>query len=237
MLALQPQFKRKDIRSYVIRSGRITEAQKTALADQWPFYGLDLYAGHAALTGAFIHSQAELVLEIGFGMGDSLLYMAEHFPEKNFVGIEVHPPGVGRLVNEASKRELNNLRVFCADAVDVLTDCISDGSLSRVQLYFPDPWHKTRHRKRRIVQPPFVDIIVQKLRIGGVFHLATDWQAYAEHMQSCVSLHAQLRNCAGVGGYSDRPDYRPQTKFEARGQRLGHGVWDLLFEKKATHLA
>ncbi len=231
MLPLQPQFKKKDIRSYVIRSGRITPAQEKALAEQWPVYGLDLHKGAQALEGAFANHAADLVLEIGFGMGDSLLEMAERFPEQNFIGIEVHPPGVGRIVSEAAKRGLPNLRIFCADALDVLNDCIADSSLTRLQLYFPDPWHKSRHHKRRIVQMPFVELVLRKLKTGGVLHMATDWQPYAEVMLETVSACPGFHNCAGNGQYSPRPDYRPETKFEKRGQNLGHGVWDLRFAK------
>ena len=233
MSTIQPQFKQKTIRSYVIRGGRITAPQEKALAEQWPSFGLDLLQGNAALEGAFANPDAPLILEIGFGMGDSLLAMAENFPEQNFIGIEVHLPGVGRLINEASKRNLQNLKVFCADATDVLTDCIANNSLTRLQLYFPDPWHKSRHHKRRIVQPTFVNQVAEKLKDGGVLHMATDWEHYAEAMLETTSLCAQLQNSAGIQ-YSPRPDYRPETKFERRGQQLGHGVWDLLFYKRPT---
>lgn len=231
MPAIQPQFKQKTIRSYVIRGGRITPPQEKALEAQWPHFGLDLHQGATALDNAFASPGAPLILEIGFGMGDSLLTMAEHFPEQNFIGIEVHVPGVGRLINEASKRDLQNLRVFCADAIDVLTDCIPDDSLSRLQLYFPDPWHKSRHHKRRIVQPAFLDLVAHKLKDGGMLHMATDWKPYAEAMMETASACEHLQNSAGPQQYSPRPEYRPETKFERRGQLLGHGVWDLLFCK------
>ncbi len=233
MRALQPQFKHKTIRSYVIRSGRITPSQEKALSEDWAIFGLDLHQGTDALTHAFSNPAHEFILEIGFGMGDSLLAMAEQYPEKNFIGIEVHVPGVGRLMSEARKRNLQNLRVFCADAIDVLNDCIADSSLSRVQLYFPDPWHKSRHHKRRIVQPAFVNLVVQKLRSDGVLHMATDWEPYAEVMLEVASAHSQLQNTAGEAHYSARPDYRPETKFEQRGERLGHVVHDLIFHKIA----
>ena len=233
MRTLQPQFKQKSIRSYVIRSGRITPAQEKALAEDWAVFGLDLHQGSTALTQAFPNPANELVLEIGFGMGDSLLEMAEKNPAQNFIGIEVHVPGVGRLMSEARKRNLQNLRIFCAAAIDVLHDCIADGSLSRVQLYFPDPWHKSRHHKRRIVQPDFIHLIAQKLRTDGVLHMATDWEPYAEVMLEVASAHSQLTNMAGDAQYSARPDYRPETKFERRGENLGHVVHDLLFQKTA----
>ncbi|MEZ5436317.1 MAG: tRNA (guanosine(46)-N7)-methyltransferase TrmB [Pseudomonadales bacterium] len=231
MRTLQPQFKKKTIRSYVIRSGRITPAQEKALAEDWAVFGLDLHQGGAALNNAFSHSAQDLILEIGFGMGDSLLAMAEQHPEQNFVGIEVHVAGVGRLMSEARKRNLHNLRVFCADAIDVLNDCIADQSLARLQLYFPDPWHKSRHHKRRIVQPEFIQLVVQKLRADGVLHMATDWEPYAEVMLDVASAHPQLKNLAGDMQYSARPTYRPETKFERRGENLGHVVHDLLFQK------
>ncbi|HQQ73551.1 MAG TPA: tRNA (guanosine(46)-N7)-methyltransferase TrmB [Pseudomonadales bacterium] len=228
---IQPQFKQKTIRSYVIRGGRITAPQEKALEEQWPHFGLDLHKGFTALEGAFSNAAADLILEIGFGMGDSLLHMAERFPEQNFIGIEVHVPGIGRLINEASKRNLRNLKVFCADATDVLTDCIADNSLTRLQLYFPDPWHKSRHHKRRIVQPAFLSQVATKLKDGGVLHMATDWEPYAEFMLETALDCTSLCNIAGNQQYSKRPDYRPETKFERRGQQLGHGVWDLLFIK------
>jgi tRNA (guanine-N7-)-methyltransferase len=190
-----------------------------------------------ALDGVFPKPDADLILEIGFGMGDSLLAMAERFPQQNFIGIEVHVPGVGRLVNEAHKRNINNLKVFCADATDVLADCIPDNSLARLQLYFPDPWHKNRHHKRRIVQPDFVRLVAQKLKHHGVLHMATDWQPYAEAMMEVASSCALLQNSAGAQQYSERPDYRPETKFERRGQQLGHGVWDLLFHRHCNTTA
>lgn len=201
---------------------------------QWPDFGLDLHKGSSALDSAFPDPAAPLILEIGFGMGDSLLEMAERYPEQNFIGVEVHVPGVGRLVNEASKRGLHNLRVFCADANDVLSDCIPDNSLTRLQLYFPDPWHKSRHHKRRIVQPAFLDLVASKLKNGGTLHMATDWRPYAEAMMETGSLCEYLQNTAGSQQYSPRPDYRPETKFERRGQLLGHGVWDLLFYKQGN---
>ncbi len=233
MRTLQPQFKQKSIRSYVIRSGRITPAQEKALVEDWAVFGLDLHQGRTALAQAFPNSANELVLEIGFGMGDSLLEMAEKNPAQNFIGIEVHVPGVGRLMSEARKRNLQNLRIFCADAIDVLNDCIADQSLTRVQLYFPDPWHKSRHHKRRIVQPAFINLVVQKLHVDGVLHMATDWEPYAEVMLEVASAHSQLNNLTGDSQYSTRPDYRPETKFERRGENLGHVVHDLLFQKMA----
>lgn len=171
------------------------------------------------------------MLEIGFGMGDSLLEMAKAEPEKDFIGIEVHPPGVGRLINNAHKEGMPNLRVYMADAVDVLDDCLADESLDRFQLYFPDPWHKKKHHKRRIVQTEFMQKIRHKLKIGGLCHLATDWEEYADFMMEVMTQASGYENTTAEYFFSERPDFRPQTKFETRGQRLGHGVWDLLFRR------
>lgn len=170
-----------------------------------------------------------VILEIGFGNGASLLQMAQQAPQHNFIGVEVHRPGVGKLINDAQKAGVHNLRVFCDDAIEVLARNIADGSLAGVQLFFPDPWHKKRHHKRRIVQPEFAQTIRHKLNIGGYFHMATDWQPYAEHMLEVMSAAEGYRNQAGPGQYSPKPAYRPDTKFEKRGERLGHGVWDLVF--------
>lgn len=227
---IKPEFKPKSIRSFVIRAGRITVGQKAAFESWWPQYGLSLYKGALDLEAIF-GRKAPLVLEIGFGMGDSLLEMAKNEPEKDFIGIEVHPPGVGKLINNAGKEDVKNLRVFMADAMDVLEDCIPDGSIDRLQLYFPDPWHKKKHNKRRIVQPAFVQKLRPKLKVGGVFHMATDWQPYAEHMLEVMNAAPGFHNLIKQGDYSPRPDYRPETKFERRGERLGHGVWDLLFQR------
>jgi tRNA (guanine-N7-)-methyltransferase len=222
------EYKKKSIRSYVIRAGRMTEGQRRAFDNYWGECGLSLFDG-AINPAEVFDREAPLVLEIGFGMGDSLLQMAEAEPDKNFIGIEVHPPGVGRLINNAGKAGLKNLKVYMADAIDVLNDCIADGSLDRFQLYFPDPWHKKKHHKRRIVQPEFVRLLCSKLKPGGLIHLATDWQEYAEHMLEVMEAEAQLENTSGKGEFSPRPEFRPQTKFERRGERLGHGVWDLLY--------
>ena len=226
---IKPEFKPKSIRSFVIRAGRITVGQKNAFDTWWPDYGLSLYQG-AIDPEALFGRKAPLVLEIGFGMGDSLLEMAKNEPEKDFIGIEVHPPGVGKLINTAGKDGVKNLRVYMADANDVLEDCIPDGSIDRLQLYFPDPWHKKKHNKRRILQSAFVQNIRPKLKPNGIFHMATDWQAYAEHMLEVMEAAPGFRNLSKAGGYSPRPEYRPETKFERRGERLGHGVWDLLFK-------
>lgn len=229
---IKPEFKPKAIRSFVIRAGRITVGQKNAFDTWWPSFGLSLFKGRIDPEAVF-GRKAPLVLEIGFGMGDSLLEMARNEPDKNFIGIEVHPPGVGRLINVAGQEGLTNLRVYMADAMDVLEDCIPDNSIDRLQLYFPDPWHKKKHHKRRILQSGFVQKLRPKIVDGGVFHMATDWQAYAEHMLDVMSTAPGFTTEYKETGYAPRPDYRPITKFEKRGERLGHGVWDLLFNKTA----
>ncbi len=211
----------------------MTEGQQAAFDEWWPVYGLSLYDGLEATKAIFAQNKP-VVVEIGFGMGDSLLAMAQNTPNIFFIGIEVHPPGVGRLINEAGKRDLKNLAVFMADATDVLTDCFEDGSIDRLQLFFPDPWHKKKHNKRRIVQSQFVSTIATKLKDQGVFHMATDWEPYAEYMVEIMSEAEQYTNQAGSAIYSVAPDYRPKTKFEKRGEKLGHGVWDLLYEKHTS---
>ncbi len=228
MTDIRPEFKDKSIRSFVIRGGRITDGQRTAFEKWWPQYGLSLFDGPREATQAFEHPKP-LVVEVGFGMGDSLLAMADAAPETNFIGIEVHPPGVGRLLHNAGKAGLANLRIYMADAVDVLHDCFADNSIDRFQLYFPDPWHKKKHHKRRIVQKDFVDLITRKLKIGGLLHMATDWHEYADQMLEQLSATERLRNTGE--GFVEKPAFRPATKFEQRGERLGHGVWDLIFEK------
>ena len=233
---IKPEYKNKPIRSYVIRGGRITEGQKKAFDHAWGQYGLSLFAGPLDAQTVF-GREAPLVVEVGFGMGDSLLAMAKSQPNEDFIGIEVHPPGVGRLINNAAKDGVTNLRVYMADAVDVLDDCIADDSLSRFQLYFPDPWHKKKHNKRRIVQPEFMQLVRRKLQQNGICHMATDWHPYAEYMMEVMSTAQGFINRQGGHDFAPRPEYRPLTKFEKRGERLGHGVWDLLFERTDVELA
>lgn len=220
----------RTVKSFVLRAGRMTEGQQKAMDTVWPQMGLELSQGALDLTEVF-GREAPVVLEIGFGMGDSLIEMAKDQPEKNYIGIEVHRPGVGRLLSNAEKAGLSNIRVFCDDAIEVLAQCIPDGSLSTVQLFFPDPWHKKKHHKRRIVQLAFAETLRQKLKIGGQFHMATDWENYAEHMMEVMSAAPGYQNSAGPGEYSPQPEWRPVTKFQKRGERLGHGVWDLMFER------
>jgi tRNA (guanine-N7-)-methyltransferase len=219
------------IRSFVLRAGRMTRGQQRAMDEYWPRWGLELEQGMLDAQAAF-GRQAPLVLEIGFGMGQSLSEMAAAAPERNFIGIEVHRPGVGRLLHDLGEQGSVNVRVYCEDAVLVLQQCIADASLEGVQIFFPDPWHKKRHHKRRLIQCEFVSLLASKLKPGGRLHLATDWENYAEHMLAVMAGVPQFNSEAGPRQYSPRPDYRPLTKFEKRGQRLGHGVWDLIFTRK-----
>ncbi|MDW8845559.1 tRNA (guanosine(46)-N7)-methyltransferase TrmB [Erwinia sp. MMLR14_017] len=218
------------IRSFVRRQGRLTKGQQHALDNYWPVMGVEYQPEAVDLVGLF-GREAPVVLEIGFGMGASLVTMAESNPQQNFLGIEVHSPGVGACLSSAHEAGVENLRVMCHDAVDVLDKMIPDNSLRMVQLFFPDPWHKARHNKRRIVQVPFAELVMRKLKLGGVFHMATDWEAYAEHMLEVMSSIAGYKNQSETQNYVPRPESRPLTKFEQRGQRLGHGVWDLMFER------
>ena len=237
----------RPIRSFVRREGRLTRGQQRALDELWPRFGVDtpgvevLEADRRALSPPPLDLDAlfgratpgDRVLEIGFGMGHSLAEMAAMHPDNDYLGIEVHRPGVGTLLRLLGEQGIDNVRVICDDAVQVLRHHLPDASLDRVQLYFPDPWHKKRHHKRRIVTPAFTELVAQKLKPGGIFHLATDWQDYAEQMLAVMEAAPAYRNLAGPGEYSPRPDWRPLTKFERRGQRLGHGVWDLLFERRS----
>lgn len=227
---MRPEYREKSIRSYVVRAGRMTEAQRKAFEVSWPVYGLKLADG-AIDTDVVFGRTGQKVLEIGFGMGTSLIEMAVASPNTDFIGVEVHPPGVGTLMNSARIEDLSNLRVYLADANDVLEECFATQSIDRLQLYFPDPWHKKKHNKRRIVKSTFVQQVRAKLRSGGILHMATDWQHYAEQMMETLSEAEGFENCAGAGQYSERPSYRPITKFEKRGEKLGHGVWDLVFKK------
>lgn len=220
----------RPIRSFVLRQGRQTDAQKRAFDQHWPALGLH-YRGEPRDYDAVFGRQAPRVVEIGFGNGEQLLFAAAREPARDFIGIEVHGPGVGRLLNAAAAEGLRNLRVYQHDAVEVLRDEVEPASLDEVRIYFPDPWHKKRHHKRRLVQPGFVGLLCERLRPGGLLHLATDWENYAEHLWDVLDAEPRLRNRAGPRGTSPRPDWRRQTHFETRGLKLGHGVWDLLYDR------
>ncbi|MEY4685004.1 MAG: tRNA (guanine-N7-)-methyltransferase [Pseudomonadota bacterium] len=218
------------IKSFARRQGRITLAQQKALDELWVLYGIDSQVKLEPHT--HFGNSHPIVLEIGFGNGDSLVEMAKNDPQRNYVGIEVHRPGVGHLLIKTHEAGIHNLRVYAHDAIDILNDCIADDSLERVQLFFPDPWHKTRHHKRRIVKQDFLKLIAQKLISGGTFHAATDWENYAHDMAEQFAVSGLFTSENAESPFSERPSYRPLTKFEARGHRLGHGVWDLVFRTK-----
>ncbi len=220
----------RQVKSYVKREGRLTKGQAAAIESNWATMGLEHENGLLDFAEIFGNDNP-VVLEIGFGMGKSLVEMAAAQPDHNFIGIEVHTPGVGACLMDAAEAGVTNLRVFDHDAIEILADCIPDNSLAKLQLFFPDPWHKTRHHKRRIVQPEFAQTIRGKLAIGGVFHMATDWENYAEHMLEVMQVAEGYENTSDTADYVPRPDFRPLTKFEQRGHRLGHGVWDLIFKR------
>jgi tRNA (guanine-N7-)-methyltransferase len=221
----------RTIRSFVLREGRITPAQQRAFAEHWANFGID-YQGQPRDVDALFGRTAPRVLEIGFGNGEGLAWAGEHDSARDYLGIEVHRPGVGHLLMLAQTRELTNLRVSDHDAVEVLREQIPPASLDEVLVLFPDPWHKKRHHKRRLIQPPFVELVASRVKTGGVFRLATDWEEYALQMLEVLGASASFRNLSPTGDWMPRPDERAPTRFEKRGARLGHGVWDLAFERR-----
>lgn len=223
--------KHRPIRSYVIRGGRLTDSQRKAIEQHWQDYVIE-FTGAVLNPDELFPHPAPLTVEIGFGMGDSLLAMAAAQPEQNFLGIEVHKPGVGKLLHGIAEQQLNNLRLICHDAKEVIQQGLPGASVDRFLIFFPDPWHKKKHHKRRIIQPPFAALLSDRLKPGGKLHLATDWEPYAEHMLEVLDAEPSLKNTNGPGQFWPSPD-RPQTKFQRRGEKLGHGVWDLLYEKPA----
>ena len=223
------RYKRK-VRSFVLRTGRLSEFQRQTMNDNWAAYGLEHQTEPFDFPTIYGNTNPG-ILEIGFGMGKSLVEMALQNPDKNYLGIEVHTPGVGACLAYAVEKQVKNLRVICHDATEILRDSIADNSLGGLQLFFPDPWHKAKHHKRRIVQPHFVETIYQKLQPNGFIHFATDWQNYAEQMLDVLKSAVGLRNVSPTNDYIPRPDFRPLTKFEQRGHKLGHGVCDLYFIK------
>lgn len=221
-------IRRQTIRSFVLRAGRMGSGQQKALDELGPKFVLPYRPEPLDLMTAF-QRQAPKILEIGFGMGGATAEIAQAHPENDYLGIEVHTPGVGALLKQIGERNLSNLRIIQHDAVEVLQHMTADASLDGIHIYFPDPWHKSKHHKRRLIQPGFVALLAQKLKPDGYLHLATDWENYAEQMLEVLSNETALINTAT--DFAPRPDYRPLTKFEQRGLRLGHGVWDLLFRR------
>ena len=222
---------RRRIRSFVTRAGRVSTGQRRALDELGPRFTVPYTAGEPDWNGIF-GRRAPRVLEIGFGMGATTAEIAALRPDDDFLGVEVHEPGVGALLKLIGEQDLTNIRIVQYDAVEVLEHMIAPASLDGVHIFFPDPWHKARHHKRRLIQPKFVALLVSRMKPGAYLHCATDWQNYAEQMLEVLSAEPALENTAA--DYAPRPDYRPVTKFERRGLRLGHGVWDLLFRRRAT---
>ncbi len=220
---------RRRIRSFVRREGRLTEGQQRALDTAWPVYGIEPV--QQVNVDELFGRMAPLTLEIGFGNGVSLAAMAEAAPEINFLGIEVHRPGVGHLLYQLQQKQIKNIRVWCHDAVEILSHQIADSSLDRVLLFFPDPWPKRKHHKRRLIQDDFTTLIAQKLKPGGHLHMATDWRDYAKHIQKTLDANPLFLSLAAPGQFAARPDYRPETRFETRGKRLGHAVYDLIYQR------
>jgi tRNA (guanine-N7-)-methyltransferase len=225
-----PEYMRR-IRSFVLREGRMTPAQQRAFDAHWARYGID-YSGRPQDFATRFGRQAPLVMEIGFGNGEALAWASEHDQARDFIGVEVHGPGVGRLMNALAARDASNVRLYKHDAVEVLENEIAPGSLSEARIWFPDPWHKKRHNKRRIIQPDFVALLASRMASDGLLHLATDWQAYAEHMLEVMEAAPDWRNALAPGQYAEKPDWRIETHFERRGLKLGHGVWDLLYHRR-----
>lgn len=221
----------RPIRSFVRREGRMTTAQKRALEKHWGCYGVDVEAGKTLDLFCLFDRGAPVWLEIGFGNGEALISIAQHCPEVNLLGVEVYRPGVGHLLTRAAELTLSNIKVICDNAAAVFEHAIPDQSLDRVLLFFPDPWPKMRHHKRRLVQPEFARLVHAKLKSGAIFHMATDWEDYAHFALAVMSKTPGFENLAGQGRFAERPDYRVLTKFERRGLRMGHGVWDLLFRR------
>ena len=224
----ETDLSKRHIRSFVLRQGRTTAAQKRALEDLLPKFGLP-FKNELLNSSEVFHRKAPLILEIGSGMGDSTATIALAHPRNDYLALEVHTPGVGNLLKLIDAQQIPNIRIMQHDAVEVLRDMIGDATLDGVHIFFPDPWHKARHNKRRLIQSPFVAQLVQKIKPGGYIHVATDWQDYAEQVLAVLSAEPLLENTAA--DYAPRPEYRPLTKFEQRGIRLGHGVWDLVFRR------
>ena len=218
--------RRRPVRSYVLRKGRVTEGQKRALQELWPRFGVE---GDGPLDFCELFgNDRPVVLEIGFGNGEATWRMARARPDENFLGVEVHRPGVGHLLLKIEEHGLENVRIACADAVELLRRRVPEASLAGVRIYFPDPWHKKRHNKRRLVQAEFVDLLARRMKPGGILHIATDWAPYAEQIVAVLGASPDFDNLSPTGDYCPRPEWRPPTKYERRGERLGHEVFDLV---------
>ena len=218
------------IRSFVLRQGRLTKGQEKALTDHWSQFGIDYTPNLIDLTQVYGRQASLKILEIGFGMGETTAKIAQSMPNADFLGVEVHTPGVGGLLKLIGELSLSNVRIVQHDVVDVLNHMLEDGALDGIHIFFPDPWHKKRHHKRRLIQAEFVKLLCAKLKSGGYLHVATDWQDYAEWVLDILKVEPLLENIAS--DYAPKPEYRPLTKFENRGIKLGHGVWDLIFTRK-----
>jgi len=223
-----PAYQRH-IKSFVLRQGHLTAAQQRAMDEGMPRWGIDYRAEPLDLATAF-DRQAPKILEIGFGMGAATAEIARTCPDNDYLGVEVHSPGVGNLLKLIGEQDISNLRIIRHDAVEVIDHMLPDGSLDGIHIFFPDPWPKKRHHKRRLIQPPLIAKLVKKLKVGGYLHCATDWEEYAQQMLEVLSGNDELANSSD--GFAPRPDYRPLTKFEARGIKLGHGVWDVIFTRR-----
>jgi tRNA (guanine-N7-)-methyltransferase len=217
------------IRSFVLRQGRLTKGQERALQTAWPTFGIEYTDQALDVSQAFGRTESKKILEIGFGMGDATAKIAQTLPDCDFLAVEVHTPGVGSLLKLMQEGDISNIRIIQHDAVEVLQNMLADASLDGVHIFFPDPWHKKRHHKRRLIQAEFVQLLCSKLKAGAYIHVATDWQEYAEWVLEVLQGEAQLQNTAAE--YAEKPSYRPLTKFENCGLKLGHGVWDLVFKR------
>ncbi len=220
---------KRKIRSFVLRQGRLTPAQERAFESGWPVYGLEYQKSLIDINQTFGRAETKKVLEIGFGMGDATAKIAQTLPDHDFLAVEVHAPGVGALLKLIQEADIGNIRIIQHDAVEVLNNMLADASLDGVHIFFPDPWHKKRHNKRRLIQAEFVKLLCSKLKVGAYLHVATDWEEYAEWVLEVLQAAPFLKNTAET--YAEKPSYRPLTKFENRGIKLGHGVWDLVYDK------
>lgn len=230
MTNLPKNATRRRVRSFVLRAGRLTEGQKRALEELWPHFGIEESDDTLDFTVLFGNDDP-VIMEIGFGNGDATWQMAKAHSDQNYLGVEVHRPGVGHLLLKLEQEVINNVRIACADAVELLQRRVPVASLSGVRIYFPDPWPKKRHHKRRIIQRRFIELVARKMKAGGILHMATDWEPYAEHMLEVMHESPEFENLSADGGACPQPEWRPSTKYEKRGERLGHAVNDLVFRR------